>query len=182
VAAPRPLTTAEMARIRELHAAGHGRNAIARELRRSPDTISRACAQLGLDFDRSASEVATAARVADARARRARLQLELLDDAERLRAQIFAPTTVFAFGGRDNVYNERQVVQPPVRDQRDLVHAVSTAVAASLRLAEHDADTGADDAKSMLGALAAGLRAAYEAMPGDADEGAGSDADPAAAD
>lgn len=171
MAAPRPLDQDELDRIRELHAAGHGRNAIAREMHRSPSTISIACEQLGLGFDRTAAEVATAARVADAKARRARLMIGLLDDAEKMRAQLFAPTKVFAFGGKENTYAEKDVAQPPFRDQRDIVHSVSTAVASSIRLAEHDADTGADDAKSMLGALATGLAAAHRALT-EAEDGA----------
>lgn len=158
---PRRVTSADRGAVRRLHAAGKGRNEIAREIGRSVATVTKLATELGLTFDRAATADATAARQADARARRTALALALLDDAEQLRAQLFAPCTVHAFGGRDNTYNEAHLDRPPHRDQRDIVHAVHTAVAASLRLDERDADAGAEGARSMLGDLAAKLGAAW---------------------
>lgn len=169
--APGPLTDDERQRIRDLHAAGLGRNAIAEELSRSGSTISKAAADMDLSFERG-EEVAsaTAAKVADAKARRALLMHELLDDAEKLRGQLFAPTTIHSFGGKENTYNSQNVEQPLFRDQRDIMQSVSTAITASIRLDQHDADGGADGAKSMLGALAAGLQVAYDRLQQDEGE------------
>lgn len=164
--------------VRALHAGGMGCNEIAREVGVAPATVSVFCANAGLTFDREQTRAATRARQADLALRRAELQAGLLEDAEKLRAQLFAPTVVFAFGGKDNTYESRPVDQPPVRDQRDLVHAVSTAVNASLRLADHDQDADVGDARSMLGDLARGLTAAYQAMGGtDGSEDGAGDAD-----
>lgn len=170
LAAPAPLTDAERDRIRELHAAGRSCSAIAAELGRSRSTISKAARQLGLTFDRAATKVATAAKVADARERRAALALALLDDAERLRAQLFAPTTLHSFGGAEHTYRAQEIDQPQPREQRELMQATSTAVAASLRLDTHDADTSTDQVGSLLGALFDNLHA-KQAGDDTADDG-----------
>jgi hypothetical protein len=168
--AAHPVTDAERDRVRQLHAAGRGRNEIALELDRSAGIVSKIAKQLGLSFDRAVTRAATAAKVADAKAKRARLMHDLLADAEQLRRQLFAPCKVHAFGGKDNTYNEAALERPPFRDQRDIVQAVSVAVNASLRLDLHDGDAGADEARSMIGALAAGLQVAYEQMQSAPDD------------
>lgn len=165
-----PLTQAERDRIRDLHAQGRSRNDIATEIGRGVASVSRAAKAMGLSFDRAATKTATVAKVADAKAKRAALMNSLLDDAERLRQQLWAPTTIYSFGGKDNTYNSREVERPPFRDQRDIVQAVNTALGASLRLDLHDGDAGADEARSMIGALAAGLQVAYEQMQGAPDD------------
>lgn len=136
----RPITDEERQQIRELHADGLGRNDIARQLGRSAGIVSKVTAELGLSFDRAATKAATAAAVIDAKARRARLMEGLLDDAEALRAQLFAETVIRNFGGKDNTYNEKTVPRPPFRDQREIVQAVATAINTSLRLDAHDSD------------------------------------------
>lgn len=171
VAIPNPVTDEDREQVRALHAAGLGRNEIAREIGRSGETVSKIAKALGLSFERGPEvAAATAAKVADAKARRAQLMHELLDDAERLRVQLFAPTTIHSFGGKENTYNSKDVDQPLFRDQRDIIQSVSTAITASIRLDQHDADTGADGAKSMLGALAAGLQVAYDQLQQDEGE------------
>jgi hypothetical protein len=137
---PNPITDEDRRRVHELHAAGRARNQIAKEIGRSGSTVSKIAAELGLSFNREAARAATEARVADAKARRAELMHALLDDAERLRQQLFAPTVIHSFGGKENTYSEKPVDQPLFRDQRDIVQAVNTAIAASLRLDLHDAD------------------------------------------
>ena len=59
--APAPLSDEERQQIRDLHAAGHGCNAIARQLGRDRSTISRAANDMGLTFDRARTRAATAA-------------------------------------------------------------------------------------------------------------------------
>lgn len=159
-----PITQAERDKIVALHAAGHTRNDIAKQTGRAAGSITKIVTDLGLSFDRSATKAATEAKVADGRARRAALMLDLLADAARLRAQLFAPCVVHAFGGKENTYAEHELNEPTFADKRNIVQAVSTAISTSLRLDQHDADSGADDAKSMLGALAEGLKAAYDEL------------------
>ncbi|MFI6814445.1 helix-turn-helix domain-containing protein [Nonomuraea sp. NPDC050328] len=161
-----PLSDAERQQIRDLHAAGHGCNAIARELGRDRSTISHHAKAMGLSFDRAQTRAATAARVDDAKARRAQLALDLLGDAERLRKQLWEPCTLHSFGGRDNSYNSAEVDEPPFRDKRDILGAVAVAVDKHAKLIDID-HGGAEDGRGMLGALAAGLKAAYDQLPPD---------------
>jgi hypothetical protein len=135
-----PLTDAERDQIRQLHADGRGCNAIARQLGRDRSTISRAAAEMGLSFDRAQTRQATAARVDDAKHKRAVLAEQLLDDALRLREQLWKPCTVHSFGGRDNTYAEHQVAEPPFRDKRDILASVGLAVDKHARLIELDRD------------------------------------------
>ena len=166
--AGRPVTQADRDQVAAMHADGKSRNEIARALGRSPSTVSAIAQELGLSFGRERTAAATAAKQADNRARRARLAAEMLDDIARLRAQLFAPTVVFAFGGKDNVYREHKVDRPPPREQRDIVLAITNLIASHLRLVEYDRDTGAAPVAGMLGALFADLQARHGTGPDDA--------------
>lgn len=152
-----PVTDETREQVRRLHAEGCGRNEIARRLNRGPRTVSVIAAELGLTFDRTATEEATRARKADLEEKRVILADALTDDALRLSAQIWQPATVFNFGGKDNTYEERDVPEPPAADKRALMAAATSAAAQSLRLVPPAPDSGADDARSMLGKLFTGL-------------------------
>jgi hypothetical protein len=152
-----PWTTDEDARLRELHAAGHTLHAAAAEMGRSKATMSRHAKLLGLGWDRAQTKDATSAKKADADARRAQLKLDLLDDAAKLREQLWKPTTVFSFGGKDNTFNSRELPQPPHVDQLKLVQATSAAINAYGRLEQLDTAADTDDARSMLAQLGRAL-------------------------
>lgn len=62
------------------------RNEIARRAGVGQATVTRRASVVGRSFDRSASEAAAGARIADARARRAELMGLLIEDAHRERA------------------------------------------------------------------------------------------------
>jgi hypothetical protein len=77
-----PITPAERATVRRLHAAGESRNAIARAIGRSASSVSKIAAQEGLRFEGGARVApATEARRADAAARREQLAADALDAA-----------------------------------------------------------------------------------------------------
>ena len=158
MAAPRPWTDVDKATLYRLHGEGRTLTAIAKELGRSPAAVSRFCAQQAppLSFDRAQTSAATEAKVADAKARRAALQLHLLDDAEKLRLQLWKRTVAFNFGGKDNTYNEHELDQPTFADQLKIMQATGIAVDRSLKLAEHDSD-GAEQVRSLLGGIAEAL-------------------------
>jgi hypothetical protein len=163
-----PITEEDKRRVRDLHAAGESRNAIATAIDRSGATVSKIAKELGLSFDREGVKAATEAKVADARARRAALMLDLLDDAAKLRRQMWVETTYIDHGGRDFTKAEWKQPEPSAADKLKLMQATATAANASMKLEEHDTGNGGvEGAKSMLGALAAGLQAAYEQMPDD---------------
>lgn len=128
----RPVTEADDALVRELHAQGLGRNAIARKLHRSGRTVSHIAARLGLDFDREVTRVATEAKVLDAKARRAQLALDLLDDAQKLRTRAWSPYRMAV--GFDLV----TVELPPGVEVRSFYNAIGIAVDKSIAIEKHD--------------------------------------------
>lgn len=154
----RPVTAADRDRVRELHAQGLSRAAIARDLDRPAVTIGRIADDLGLTWDRSATIAATKAKQLDAKARRAQLKLDLLADAERLRLRLWEPATVVLSTPKGPARVTLNL--PPARDARDLMGAVQAAVRSHVDLDRLDVSTGADDAKSMLGQLGEALQIA----------------------
>ncbi|MEU4777478.1 helix-turn-helix domain-containing protein [Micromonospora sp. NPDC023633] len=161
---PRPVTEADHEQVRELHAEGLSRNAIAEQLGRSGRTISRIADKLGLTFDRERTRAATEAKKDDARAKRAALAVRLLDDAERLRQQLWQPAHYVDHGGKEYERVDWTLNEPTFSDKRNIMQSVGMAIDKAVRLDEYDADPGIDAAKSMLGALAKGLGAAYDEL------------------
>ncbi|MEE2041264.1 hypothetical protein Q8791_28970 [Nocardiopsis sp. CT-R113] len=175
----RPVDPATRARARELHAQGWTRNRIARELDMSGSTVSGIIHAAGKSFDRKATEAATEARVADTAAtraelaaRRAQLSTELLGDAEKLRALLWKPYTHGEFGGKDNVWSEVSLPQPPVGAQRTILAAVHSAIRDHVELEKLDATDGAQDVASMLDRLGETLATVTGQALVDAEEAA----------
>lgn len=147
----RPVTQADHDEVKRLHAQGMARNEIAKVIGRSGRTVSRIAVEHGLSFERSgATAAATEAKKVDAAAKRAQLQVDALDSAQKLLGQMFAPTTVFNFGGKENDYNERTHNEPPFRDKQSIAIAMQALATTALRLAEYDKAAGSEDEKSML--------------------------------
>lgn len=168
-----PLTDAEKAQIEQLHAAGAGRNEIARELGRPWTTITDYCRRNGLSFARTDAALGVEAVRRLAAERRAELSMALLDDVERLREQMFEPHKKVFYGGKDFVRREELLPEPDPADKRNLAQAASALLDRSLRLDEHDRSGGADGARSVLGTLADELKAlATPEMPLDPDHDA----------
>ncbi len=151
------LTAEELDELRRLHGEGLGRNEIARRMDRGTRTISVYAARMHLSFERSQTEEATRARKADLEEKRVILADALTDDALRLSAQVWEPTTIHSFGGKDHTYASRDIDEPLAADKRALMAAAATAAAQSVRLVPPTEDSGAADARSMLGKLFSGL-------------------------
>ncbi|MEU3917102.1 helix-turn-helix domain-containing protein [Streptomyces sp. NPDC029004] len=169
----KPITPEDRAEVHRLHAEGKARNEIARTMRRSPSTVSKIARDLGLTFERGNEVVAaTEARRIDLAVRRALLAEQLHDDAERLRAQLWRPCTIGAFGGKENVWSETRLERPTFGDQRQILAATGTAIEKSLKLAPAAGGEGAEQVTSLLGALGEALtRAAGDDDDGGADGG-----------
>lgn len=148
-----PVTQVERDRVADLHARGYGRNAIARELGRPGSVITKICQELDLTFDRSATRVAVQARQTEAAAVRSELQLQLLEDAQRLRAQIWSPHTYIDHGGKDFQRVEWEQDEPTPVDKLKLMQAAGAAIDRSIRLGEVDRGGEIDAARTMLGQL-----------------------------
>ena len=160
----RPVDPNVRARVRELADQGCGRNRIARDVGLSGSTVSGIIRDTGGSFDRTATAEATEAAKVDAAERRAQLSAALLEDAHKLRAQLWEPVTIGAFGGRDNVWSETRLAEPTFADKRAILAAVGTAVRDHIRLEQVDADGGAAEAGSMLADLMTGLQATHAAQ------------------
>ncbi len=168
-----PITDAERDQVRKLHAQDYGRNKISELTGIHARRVSAIAKDLGLTFRRGPRvAAATEARKADAASRRAALALALLDDAERLRKQLWEPATIHNFGGRDNTYNSHQLDEPLFGDKLKISQATGVLIDRSLRLTDYDAERGAGEVRSMLGELGRALGVAVEAIdqaetPGD---------------
>lgn len=149
-----PLTQPQRDHILALHAQGHSRNQIARETGISPSTVTRVCKAEGLVFDRRQTAAATQAKVVDAKARRAELAGLLLDDAFRLRAQLWEPARLVNFGGKDNTLAETTLEEPLFGDKRNIMNAVAIAVQRHEALVKMDTDNGNGAVVNMLTQLA----------------------------
>lgn len=156
-----PITDDDRRRVAELHAQGLSRNAIARETGRSQATVSKLARELGLSFRRERTAEATRVKVIDAKARRAELAALLLEDAHRLREQLWEPCTLVKIGGKDNIATEHPLARPLFEDQLKIVQASSLAAERHARLVELDADNGVGEATSMLTGLAEALGKAW---------------------
>ncbi|MFB8242008.1 hypothetical protein ACFC58_36285 [Kitasatospora purpeofusca] len=157
-------TDALRAEILRLHAAGVTRNAIMRQTGASGRMVSGTVADAGGTFARGPEvAAATEARRIDLDERRIDLAHDLHQDAERLRGQLWQPHLYFDWGGKDHDYDERLQPEPTPADKRALLAAAGTALDRSLKLVPPKPTAGADDALSMLGALAAGIARINEA-------------------
>lgn len=135
---PRPWTGADTRTLKALHSEGLSLGKIAKQMGRSRSTINDRAKRNGLGFDRTRTKAAAEARRIDAAALRAELKVKLLEDAERLRGQLFTRTKVFNFGGKDNTYREHVLEQPPADMQRATMAAIGIAVSKSIDLEKID--------------------------------------------
>lgn len=164
--AARPWTPDDDVLLRTLHAADTSIRTMAARLDRTATATHRRLKALGLSAaDRTRTENATHAHMADAKARRAALEVALLEDAERLRRQLWQPHTYFDWGGKDHSFDEHTTPEPTPTDKLKLVQAAGAALDRSLKIAQHDADTGLDQAVGMLDHIAAAIAAAADTMP-----------------
>lgn len=163
--AQRPVTDEEREQVRKLHGEGLGRNAIARRLHRGTRTISTIADALGLSFDRAAqTAVATEVRAMDLAARRQALAEQLHSDAERMRAQLWEPTTVYNFGGKENTYEEHTFDQAPADIKRSIMSSVGVAVDRSLKLSPPKDDAGIEEGIDLITSLMSGLAKIHAAQ------------------
>lgn len=149
-----PVSDAEREQIRILHARGMSCGQIAAELGRVKSTITKQCKALGLSFDRAQTKVATEAKVADSKARRAEAVRLMMDDWHRIRERAWAPYTVVL--GTGTGAETVTLDLPPAPDLRAFCSAMSGFIKDQVAIERHDADSGTMSAvdewlKAMLG-------------------------------
>ena len=154
---PQPVNTTHDADITRLHAQGLGRNAISRELELPHMTVTRVAARLGLDFTNANALMPTEIRRREAAERRAALSLDLLDDVEQLRSQLFAPMTVYTpWNGR---WASKEIPQPQPYDKAAIVRAMVGLLVQSVPLDAYDrAGVGIDEAVTFLDQMVVTIR------------------------
>lgn len=106
----------------ELARDGVGCNEIARRIGISASTVSQYAAGAGITFDRRQTRQATVARNADNQVRRVRAASGLLDDLEKIRAEMFGLS----------------ILSP--RDLRDFANAVASIARAHVEMSKLDSD------------------------------------------
>ncbi|WP_406014336.1 helix-turn-helix domain-containing protein [Streptomyces sp. NBC_00984] len=142
------------------------RNDIARKIKRSPSTVSKLAADMGLTFDRAAEvATATAVRKADLDARRTELAATLHAVAEREIGRMTQPQLYFEWGGSMHSYAERMQPEPTPADRRTMMATAGAALDRSLKLVPPKTDPG-EQGRSVIGDLMAGLARDYAARHG----------------
>lgn len=102
----------------------------------------------------SITRAGTEAASVYAKARRTELAKLLLEDAHKLRAQLWQPARLVNFGGKDNTLNETTLDEPLFVDKKNILGAVGIAVDRVLKIDAADADNGTEAGVNMLTALA----------------------------
>lgn len=167
-----PLTDAQRLKICELADEGLSVRQIAAQMKIAPSTVTRAAQRMGLAFDRAATEKATAARIADDKARRMTTVLRLIELANAELDRLGCPYRAHAFlGGQAPGYFEHVLPQPDAAARLSIVRTAGTLIDKHIRLAAVDGHAGdLEHARTMLGSIMGRLQEAYDEMPEDARE------------
>jgi hypothetical protein len=159
----KPLTDAQRLTICELADEGLSVRQIAAQMKIAPSTVTRNGQRMGIVFDRAATEKATAARMADARARRSVTALRLLELANAELDRLGRPYRAHAFlGGQAPGYFEHVLPQPDAAARLAIARTAGTLIDKHIRLAGIDGHYGdLEHTKSLLGSLMDSLQQAY---------------------
>lgn len=143
-----------------------GPTAVEKKLGIPKGTVTRWAKETGVEtVSVSSTRAGTEAASVYAKARRAELAKLLLDDAHRLREQLWQPARLVSFGGKDNTLAETMLDEPLFVDKKNILGAVGIAVDRVVKLEDYDksaADTSSG-AVSVIDKLMAGFAQAYEA-------------------
>jgi dsDNA-specific endonuclease/ATPase MutS2 len=135
---PAPITDEQRQQVIDLCHAGKSRNAIAAEAGVSPSTVTKVAKEIGHRFAQSNLAHAHEARSAYSAERRAEIAARLTVEVEQLLDQLHGEYLVFNFGGRDNTYEEHELVEPPVEAKRMLIQAAREGMRTVLDIDRHD--------------------------------------------
>lgn len=157
---PAPLDPDKRTAIADAIRAGGHRNTIAREHQVSGSTVTAIAKREGLTdaFDRSATKRATEARSADVAARRVELKGLLIEDAHRLRRQLWEPCRIYKFGGKDNTLNSVDLDEPDFEGKRNLMTSIGIAVQRVADLEKLDSGGGMEEAAGLIRDLVDSIR------------------------
>lgn len=136
-----PVDSKTRARVRKLAREGKSRNAIAREVGISTSTVTTICAAARppITFDRKATKAATAARVADLKAERAKIAQRLTEEVHRTLDKLTSKHTVHHFD-KDGVLSTGQLDGPTSGDVKNYMTSIGIALDKILVIERHDSD------------------------------------------
>jgi hypothetical protein len=158
----RRLTDTERLTIAEPADEGLSVREVAARLGVAPSTVTRTAQRMGLSFDRSATERTTAARIADAKARRAQTAVRLLDLANAELDRLARPYRVHSFvGGQDPKYLEHVLPQPDAAARLAIVRTAGTMLDKHVKLLDTGTEDQTEHAKSLIGGIYEGLMRMY---------------------
>lgn len=154
---------------------------IAAEFGISVASVSNICRELGVQRDRSATEKATRATIADLAKRRAELAGLLLEDAHRLRAQLWerAQVAMVVSQGGENgsMIVDHELPEPTFRDKQAIATATGIVLDKHLKLVDRDASPDLVAGRSLLETVGTMLANAFgdgsdraTGEPGDDDQ------------
>ncbi len=158
---PAPLAPGKRAAILKDIKAGMSRNQIARKHGVAASSVGRIAATEGITdaFDRTNALKGARAKAVDNKAKRAQLESDLLDDAQKLRGRAWAPYKIVV-GGPEGA----EVVDldlPPLPDVRAAYTSIGIIVDKSVVIEKHDSGDDAEAAKSVLSAVLDNLTAKH---------------------
>lgn len=159
-----PITDDQRQRVIDLHGQGLSRNDIARLAGVSAGTVTNVCKANDLTFDRSSTEKATRARVADNKARRAAIVDRLYRRSESILTRLEAGTFTYRMmgpAGSEKVHDE----DPPADAERSLATSIGIYLDKAAKLEDYDksAVDQSSGAVSVIDKLMSGFAQAYEA-------------------
>jgi ParB-like chromosome segregation protein Spo0J len=161
MAQPKPLSDAEKQSIRDLHAEGLSRNAIAKRVGRSPAAVTALCKREGLAFPAETNTALVAARAVSAKERTLAAHERQLRIVEHQQAKLLRhyddheqwKTKIKGKAGAERLIDLDFI---PPEDERNTTGAISNSIMALSKLAPTE-DAGREAAVSIVEALAASL-------------------------
>lgn len=147
----KPLGDKEFAAIAKAIRAGGTCRGIAKQFKRSPDTVRRVARDDGIaePFARTKTARATEAKKIDNKARRAELAHLLLEDCHRLRLQLWEKALVYNFD-KEGEYSQHEFPQPTFGDKRAIFQSVRNGVQSIADLERIDQGAGEGSALDRL--------------------------------
>lgn len=126
-------------------------------------TISRWAKARGVSTNTiSLTSTATESRQRQLKQRRMELADQLLEDAHKLRLQLWEPTTVVNFGGKDNTFAEADINEPLFADKKHIMSAAGIAIDRVIKIEQMDEAKEETEGVSLIDGLAAQIRLARE--------------------
>jgi transposase-like protein len=144
----KPIPARKRAAILEELGKGHKLAQIARRHGVSPSAVKAIRISAGLqplptDEAKANAAQARAVMMLETKRRRDAMEMKLIETAERLHGQLFAPTKVYAFGGKDYGYVDEDVDEPDFKAKQAIMISIGIALDKAMQLNKYNAEGSA---------------------------------------